>query len=194
MNTELKRIHFLLEAEAEYCLARETKDNIEAAQDLPPYITNYIGSKQKLVDWIWVHTPDGVKSVLDAFSGSAVVGYMYKTKGLRVFANDRLRYCYHIARVIIKNNSVTLSDDEIEALIKSNAKAGDPRFHEGKLFVQKTFRGKFFQSGVHGIIDNIRTNIDYLQGYKKDIALFAIAKTCVSGAGTGITPIPTNRK
>ena len=66
MNTELKRIRFLLEAKAEFSLARDTKDNIEAAQDLPPYITNYIGSKQKLVDWIWVHTPDGVASVLDA--------------------------------------------------------------------------------------------------------------------------------
>ena len=53
MNTELKRIHFLLEAEAELALARDTKDNIDAARDLPPYVTNYIGSKQKLVDWIW---------------------------------------------------------------------------------------------------------------------------------------------
>ena len=176
MNTELKRIHFLLEAEAELTLARDTSDNIEAAKDLPPYVTNYIGSKQKLVDWIWVHTPDGVTSALDAFSGSAVVGYMYKAKGLRVVANDRLRYCYHIARAIIENNSVTISDEELDALLKSNPKAGD--------FVQETFRAKFFQSGVHQIIDNIRLNIDDLQGYKKDIALFALAKTCISGSGS----------
>ena len=176
MNTELKRISFLLESKAELSLARETKDNIEAAQDLPPYITNYIGSKQKLVDWIWVHTPDGVTSALDAFSGSAVVGYMYKAKGLRVVTNDRLRYCYHIARAIIENNSGMISEDELDALLKSNPKAGD--------FVQETFRGKFFQSGVHGIIDNIRLNIDGLQGYKKDIALFALGKTCISGSGS----------
>ncbi len=42
---------------------------------------------------------------MDAFSGSAVVAYMYKTKGLKVIANDRLRYCYHIARTIIDNNN-----------------------------------------------------------------------------------------
>ncbi|MBZ0263232.1 hypothetical protein K8I28_01075 [bacterium] len=65
MNTELKLIHFLLEAEAELTLARDTSDNIEAAQDLPPYLTNYIGSKQKLVDGIWVHTPDRMTSALD---------------------------------------------------------------------------------------------------------------------------------
>ena len=176
MNTELERIRFLLETEAEVSLARETKDNIETAQDLPPYVTNYIGSKQKLVDWIWVHTPDGVMSALDAFSGSAVVGYMYKAKGLRVIANDRLRYCYHIARAIIENNSVMVSENELGDLLKANPKAGD--------FVQETFRGKFFQSGVHHIIDNIRLNIDDLQGYKKDIALFALAKTCVSGSGS----------
>jgi adenine-specific DNA-methyltransferase len=176
MNTELKRIHFLLETEAEISLARDTKDNIETAQDLPRYITNYIGSKQKLVDWIWVHTPDGVTSVLDAFSGSAVVGYMYKAKGLDVVANDRLHYCYHIARAIIENSSVMVSEEELDALLKSNSKAGD--------FVQETFRGKFFQSGVHQIIDNIRANIDDLQGYKKDIALFALAKSCISGSGS----------
>lgn len=58
MNTELLLIHFLIEAEAKLALARDASDNIEAAQDIPPYITNYIGSKLKLVDWIWVHTPD----------------------------------------------------------------------------------------------------------------------------------------
>ena len=49
---------------------RITDDNIDAAKGLPIYITNFIGSKQKLTDWIWLNTPEGVKSVLDAFSGS----------------------------------------------------------------------------------------------------------------------------
>ena len=114
--------------------------------------------------------------MLDAFSGSAVVGYMYKAKGLRVFANDRLHYCYHIATAIIENNSVTVSDEELDALLKSNPKAGD--------FVQETFRGKFFQSGIHGIIDNVRENVKSLEGYKRDIALFALGKTCISGSGS----------
>ena len=61
-----------LEAEARD--NRITDDNIEAAKGLPVYVTNFIGSKQKLTDWIWLNTPDDVKSVLDAFSGSAVLG------------------------------------------------------------------------------------------------------------------------
>lgn len=65
----------------------KTKASEEQPQEKrPKYINNYLGSKQKLVDWIWRNTPDGVSSVLDAFSGSAVVAYMYKSKGLRVFA------------------------------------------------------------------------------------------------------------
>ena len=33
----------------------------------------------------------------------------YKTKGLEVAANDRLRYCYHTARAIIENRNARLS-------------------------------------------------------------------------------------
>lgn len=139
----------------------------------PKYITNYIGSKQKLVDWIWRNTPDGVSSVLDAFSGSAVVAYMYKSKGLRVFANDRLRYSHHAARAIIENSSTRLSEGEIEKLLSDNPKA--------KTFVQDTFKGIFFSKGVHALIDTFRANCDDLSGYKKDIALFALGKTCIGG-------------
>ena len=104
--TDLERLAFLLEADAALTLDPDALGTEAAEQsapeELPPekrpkYITNYIGSKQKLVDWIWKHTPEGVGTVLDAFSGSAVVAYMYKTKGLQVIANDRLRYCHHAA-------------------------------------------------------------------------------------------------
>ena len=193
MNSQIENIRFLLETQAELSILplilpetlsleseardqRITDDNIEAAKNLPVYITNFIGSKQKLTDWIWLNTAEDVKSVLDAFSGSAVVGYMYKQKGLKVICNDRLQYCYHIARAIVENQKVTLSEDDLTMLLKENPKAGS--------FVQDTFRGKFFQTGVHALIDNIRSNIDNLSGYKKDIALFALAKTCTSASGS----------
>ena len=96
--TDRERLAFLLETDDALDLDFEALEaQAEAAaeepspEQRPKYITNYIGSKQKLVDWIWKHTPEGVESAADAFSGSAVVAYMYKTKGLRVPANDRLR-------------------------------------------------------------------------------------------------------
>ena len=69
------RIKFLLETEAELCafLADEALET-EAGEERPKYVTNYIGSKQKLTDWIWKSTPDDVETAVDAFSGSSVVG------------------------------------------------------------------------------------------------------------------------
>jgi len=89
---------FLLEADA--LLAMAASEQKDAA---PDHVTGYIGSKRKLVDWIWQHTPDGVGSVLDAFRGSSIVAYMFKKQGLRVVANDRLRFSWHVARAIIEN-------------------------------------------------------------------------------------------
>jgi len=57
---------------------------VPSSEVRPKCVTNYIGSKQKLVDWIWKHTPDDVKSVADAFSDSSGVAHMYRTAGLRV--------------------------------------------------------------------------------------------------------------
>jgi adenine-specific DNA-methyltransferase len=214
--TDLERIGFLLEAEAELRLAASgdlvsgpleesasSADGADQAQDtsdqttelaadaasgegagaqeeLPPekrpkYITNYIGSKQKLVDWIWRNTPQDVKSAVDVFSGSAVVAYMFKTKGLRVTANDRLHYCHHAARAIIENRATRISDADLEMLLGDNPKAGS--------FVQDNFKGIFFAKGVHGLIDVMRANCDRFEGFKKDIALFALGKTCMSGKG-----------
>jgi adenine-specific DNA methylase len=177
-HADADKFWFLLEADAELSafLADDTLA-AEAADDRPKYITNYIGSKQKLTDWIWKSTPDDVATAVDAFSGSSVVGYMYKTQGLGGHAMDRLAYCHHVAKAIVENDSTTLSDEEIDGLLADNAKARD--------FVRKHFTGAYFQPGVHGVIDTIRSNIDDtgLSGHKKDIALFALGKACITGKG-----------
>jgi len=87
--TDMEKLDFLLQADADLAFAgldAEAAQAVEAGEERPKYVATYIGSKQKLVDWIWRNTPDGVKSAFDAFCGSAVVGYMFKTKGLRVVA------------------------------------------------------------------------------------------------------------
>ena len=155
-------------------------DEIDEASELPKYITNYIGSKQKLIDWIWQNTPEDVKSVFDVFGGSNVVGFLYKRKGLKVFTNDQLKYSYHISRAIIENNSTKLSEEEIDKLIIPKSNAGD--------FIQRNFKNTFFTPEVLNILDGLRANIDSLKGYKKDIALFALGKTCISGKGGALPP------
>jgi adenine-specific DNA-methyltransferase len=204
--TDLDKIDFLLETEAEmldwqgrFHTTGETADSTiphtdgadkqdaqdttttdqetgkPVSQDRPKYVTNYIGSKQKLIEWIWENTPKEKKSVFDAFNGSVVVAYMYKSKGLEVSSNDRLHFCYHTARAIVENSSTTITDEEIESLLANNKSADT--------FVQDNFKGIFYAEGVHAIIDSLRANCDKLDGYKKDIALFALGKTCLSGKG-----------
>ena len=177
-STDAKKLKFILEAEAGLSWLLDEDESLSAeakAEERPKYITNYIGSKQKLVDWIWANTPDSAKSAVDAFSGSSVVGYMYKSKGLAVQSMDRLAYCHHIARAIVENDSVTLSDEEIENLLSDHGNAKD--------FVRKNFGGIYFNAGVHKLIDVVRSNADKFSGYKKDIALFALGKTCITAKG-----------
>jgi len=185
--TELDRLAFLLETDAachyDELLAQAAELVTEELPEdqRPKYITNYIGSKQKLVDWIWKHTPDSADSVIDAFSGSGVVAYMYKTKGLRVLANDRLRYSYHAARAIVEIDSVRISQEELDALLADNPRAGT--------FVRDNFNGIFFASGVHGVIDEIRANVNKLEGFKKDIALLLLAKPAYQARAASVTSL-----
>lgn len=69
--TDRNQLTFLLEINAALELDFETLEALagEVSEEQPPEKRpKYIGSKQKLVDWIWKHIPDRVDSVVDAFS------------------------------------------------------------------------------------------------------------------------------
>ena len=67
--------------------------------------TRYMGSKSKLLGQIWeVTSRFQFDSVLDLFSGSGVVGYMYKARGKKVVANDYMAMSAVIATAMIENN------------------------------------------------------------------------------------------
>ena len=52
LKTDLDRLTFLLEAEAELALFGDEELSAQAAEEQRRYVTNYIGSKQKLIDFI----------------------------------------------------------------------------------------------------------------------------------------------
>ncbi len=58
--------------------------------------TQYLGSKERLVKWIFDNAPKEIESFLDAFSGTSVVGYYFKNKGKRVIVNDFLNVAVQI--------------------------------------------------------------------------------------------------
>ena len=50
--------------------------------------TRYVGSKQKIVRWIWDNIQDlKFNSFLDLFGGTGVVGYVAKLEGKKVIYN-----------------------------------------------------------------------------------------------------------
>lgn len=70
---------------------------------------NYIGNKEKLVNWIIGEMPKKSGKVLDIFAGGCSVSYALKEKGYSVISNDILYADYVIARALVENMDKTLS-------------------------------------------------------------------------------------
>lgn len=73
---------------------------------------NYIGNKEKIVEWISSLLPSDAKTFFDVFAGGCSVAYMAKEKGLQVFANDILNINYQIASALIENPNETLTNSD----------------------------------------------------------------------------------
>ncbi|HEY3415633.1 MAG TPA: DNA adenine methylase, partial [Armatimonadota bacterium] len=147
------------------------------ADDDPIRVTGYMGSKYVMLGWIARQVPKEAKSVLDAFSGGANVAYHFKRQGLQVFANDLLRYPYHLIRAVVENSAETLSDDDIERILAPNADAGD--------FTVRTFHGYYYSKPVLAWLDQVWANIQKLPGYKKDLALATLGTTVKAKSAFG---------
>jgi len=142
--------------------------------------TRYMGSKRELLDFIWETARSlHFETVLDAFSGSGCVGYMFKGHGKSVTANDHLEYAYHIANAAIANNSEELNDDDIALLLSPN--------RHRKRFIQRTFKGLYFPDEENGFLDNVSANILRLgSSYKKALAKAALGRACLKRRPRGV--------
>ncbi len=142
--------------------------------------TRYMGSKYRVLPFIWDSVKDlRFDSVLDAFSGSACVSYMFKQQGKRVVSNDFMKFAYHISKALIENQEVTLSDDDKKLLLSANRKAGS--------FIADTFAGLYFTDEENHFLDVVRANIELLDDeYKKSLALSALTRACMKRRPRGI--------
>jgi DNA adenine methylase len=142
--------------------------------------TRYMGSKYRLLPFIWDCVKDlEFSSVLDAFSGSACVSYMFKQYGKRVTSNDFLHFAYYFAKALIENQNIVLDRNDIDLLMRSNPKAGN--------FIADTFRGLYFNEAENNFLDSLIENIKLLNNpYKKALALAAISRACMKRRARGI--------
>jgi len=142
--------------------------------------TRYMGSKQKLLQ----HISESVKnldfdSVIDLFSGSGIVGYMFKAQGKKVISNDHMHMSHTFTKALVENNGIILDSGKAKKILSKNP-------HSDK-FVQKTFKGLYFTNAENILIDNIRANIKELTDeYEAAIAMTALIRACTKKRPRGI--------
>ncbi|MBV7405493.1 DNA adenine methylase [Enterobacter sp. ENT03] len=138
--------------------------------------TRYQGSKYKLTKWI----EDSLstiefETVLDAFSGTSSVGYMFKSMGKSVIANDKLQFNYQIAKAFIENPSVTLDEKDLEFVLKK-----DPSFVYNNI-ISNNFEGIYYLPDENIWLDVVVQNIHRVSDeYKKALLFWALFQSCLS--------------
>lgn len=101
---------------------------------------NYIGNKDKLVDWIIDNLPLKKGTVLDLFSGGNSVAYALKENNYTVYSNDALYSNYVISKAIIENKNIKLNEDVLNAKVTNseiNKKYKDISFLSNRLYYEE---------------------------------------------------------
>ena len=132
---------------------------------------NYIGNKEKIVNWIASLIPADATSFLDVFCGGCSVGYMAKEKGLTVYANDILKINFYIAQALIENNDKTIDDKDISKIFSGEAIEG---------FMFQNFADQYYFPDECKELDKIRENIIKIKDkYKKAMAFTLMRRAMI---------------
>jgi len=144
----------------------------------PP--TRFMGSKSKLLKDIWgVASQFRFETAVDLFSGSGIVGYMFKSQQKQVISNDHMAMSACFSKAMIENNSVTLSNADVIKLLEEKGRSDH--------FVETKFKDLYFSDEDNSLIDTIRANIKALRNpYKKAIAMAALIRACTKKRPRGI--------
>lgn len=133
---------------------------------------NYIGNKEKLVDWIIQCLPLSKGTVLDLFSGGCSVSYALKKAGYRVITNDVLYSNYCISKAIIENSSVTLEFNPDEKFLERHYSSCI--FNKISWMVNKLY----YEEEVKELSSLIKYSFT-LEGYKKFIFLALLRRAMI---------------
>lgn len=132
---------------------------------------NFIGNKEKLVDWICNNLPSNAKSILDAFSGGGSVSYYAKKAGLKVVSNDILNVNFQLAKALIENSGEKLNEKDVALIFSGKPFRG---------FMYKNYSNIFFFPKECMELDLYRKNIEKLSSkYKKAIAISLLRRSMI---------------
>lgn len=146
----------------------------------------YMGSKYKVIPYlVGILSELSFESALDAFSGSGVVGYALKAMGKTVTTNDFLNFPATIARATVENDTVRLSDADIDRILSPAP--------TGKTFIQQTFAGLYFPAEDLAFLDSAWSHIDEMPIYKRELALSALCLAAARKQPRGVFTVTTFR-
>lgn len=136
--------------------------------------TRYVGSKQKIINWIWEKIQDlDFNSFLDLFGGTGVVGYTAKIHGKEVIYNDYLKFNYQIGKALIENNKEKLTEEDLDFILSKHN-------FEYPNFIEKTFKEVYFTDEENKWLDMITANISKIENeYKKALGYYCLFQSCI---------------
>jgi len=137
--------------------------------------TRYQGSKQKFIDWIWMCIKHlKFDTALDAFGGTGCVAYRLKQEGKAVVYNDILSFNSVIGKALIENETVTLSESEVDKLLENLS------YDEYPHFIENTFKDVYFTDEENRWLDMVSFSIRQMDDeYKQALAYFALFQSCI---------------
>ena len=152
---------------------RDKEDIVKKISSIP---SNYVGSKRRLLTHIWDVLEDNqieFNSVLDAFSGSAMVSLLFKTMGKKVYSNDLLTSSAITAICLLENDHIPLTQEDIRFLCNNEPK-------DVGSFVLDNYKDKFFTEKECLFLDRYRRNVELLCGNKFYCGLEVLNKATLS--------------
>lgn len=132
----------------------------------------YLGAKYVHRGWIAQFIPECVCTVLDAFSGSQSIAYMFKQLGKKVITNDFLSFNNSIGKALIENPNNKLDSSDVDILFSNN---DNPiQFN----LIEDLYSNLFFLAEDAAFADSFRSNVHKLSNqYKQALALTVMCRS-----------------
>lgn len=135
-------------------------------------IPQYLGAKHIHRSWIAQFIPENTTTVLDAFSGSQSIAYMFKQLGKKVVTNDFLSFNNFIGKALIENANNKLETSDIDILFSPNSNPVEYSL------IKDLFTNLFFLEEDSMFADSFRSNIHKLGNlYKQALALSIMCRS-----------------
>ena len=132
----------------------------------------YLGSKYIHRGWIAQFIPDNATTVLDAFSGSQSIAYMFKQLGKKVITNDFLSFNNLIGKALIENPCNKLTPSDIDILFSNNSDRSKYNL------MTELYTDLFFLAEDSAFADSYRSNVHRLSNqYKQALALSIMCRS-----------------